>query len=423
MGIKVTVNGSADPENFLIAPTRTGGFPPTLPGSTQEFPVSVGMKTDDGTTVQATLEVLAATSGVNAQLSKTNVSIGPTQTSVKLVAKTPSKKLGDLTLSVKVGGKVKASFKLTSIANPRLRFDGRFQARFATDGDFFNEPRGTSNGWTWALEGEPDFVPPTNNVPINAGMAVGRVLRFRNIVAPRPHVAPIGVTVIAVEGEVGGKTVSFKSGDAIIGGTVELGPNTYLASNEPQNPADPPPFESYGPGFEPVENFELHIKANTAAFSGKPASLNDRPKANGFFPLTAAEMTKFGIVPLTTFNTARKTALLNDYHALSPADQTGSLAGRNLATRISHLGGSAPDNIPPLQGTLTLGWSGKETYNGVINKSLLITPGKSILLTYFKLFKSFRYSHTLLNFHSDELCGRVEGTLTALTPALLRLPV
>jgi hypothetical protein len=408
MGIKISINGNTGPQGFLIAPS----------GST-EFPTSVGLKTDNGTTVNAVLSIVAA-SGVIVQLSKTNVTIGPTQKSVKITAKTPSKKAGDIMLLVKVGSSIKARFILTSIPNPRLRFAGRFQARFATDGDFFNQPRGTSAGWTWALEGEPDFVPPTNNVPVNPGMAVGRVLRFQSAVAPRPRVAPIGVKVTAVEGEVNGKTVSFSSGDPIIGAKVSLGPNSYLASNEPQNPADPPPFESYGPGFEPIENFELHIGTS---FSGLPASLNDRPKANGFFPLTAAEMTKYGIVPLNTFKNQRKTQLLNDYHALPPANRTGTAVGRNLATRISHLGGSAPDGIQPSQETLTLGWSGKETYNGVLNKAIQITAGRSALLTYFKAFQSFRYSGTLLNFHSDELCGQVDGTLTALTPALLRQPV
>jgi hypothetical protein len=406
MAIKININGSTGPEGFLVAPSGT-----------HEFPVSVGLKTDDGSTVQATLSVTAA-SGVIVQLSKTNVSIGPTQKSVKMTAKTASKKAGDIKLQVKVAGKVKASFTLTSIPNPRIHFAGRFQARFATDGDFFNEPRGTDQGWTWALEGEPDFVPPTNNVPVQPGMAVGRVVRFQNAVSPRPHVAPIGVKVTAVEGEVGGKTVSFTKGDPVIGQQVSLGPNTYLAANEPIDSSGPQPFETYNPGFEPMENFEIHVGTS---FSGKPAALTDRPKANGFFPLTQAELTKYGIISLNTFSNQRKAALLNDYHQLTPAQRTGTVAGRNLATRISHLGGSAPDSIPASQGTLPLGWSGKETYNGIINSAIQITPGKSALLAYFKLFQSFRYSGTLLNFHSDELCGQVDGTLAAFTLTLQRM--
>ncbi|HEX8847259.1 MAG TPA: hypothetical protein VF791_21625 [Pyrinomonadaceae bacterium] len=407
MAIKITVNGNTGPEGFLIAPSGL-----------QEFPGSVGLKTDDGSTVDATLSITAA-SGVIVQLSKTNLTIGPTQKSVKITAKTASKRAGDIKLAVKVAGRIRASCTLTSLPNPRIRFTGRFQARFATDADFFNEPRGTAQGWTWALEGEPDFVPAANNVPTQPGMAVGRVVRFQNAVAPRPHVAPIGVQVVAIEADIAGKVVSFKKGDAVIGQKVNLGPNTYLAANEPINPAGPQPFESYNPGFEPMENFELHIGTS---FSGKPATLTDRPLANGFFPLTAAELTKYGIVSLNTFSNQRKTALLADYHALSPAARTGTAAGRNLATRISHLGGSAPDNIPPSQGTLTLGWSGKESYNGILNKAIQVTPGKSAVMAYFKAFQEFRFSGTLLNFHSDELCGQFDGTLTPFTPQLKRLP-
>lgn len=405
MAITIKVNGNSGNEGFLLAPVGA-----------KEFPMAVALKSTDSLPVNATL-VVVAPAGVTVKLSNTSVSIGPTGTSVKITAKTPSKSVGDIKLQVKVGGTVKASCTLTSIKKVRVRFRGRFQARFATDGDFFNEKRGTSAGWTWALEGEPDFVPAANNIPTAPGMAVGRVVRFQNAVGPRPHVAPIGVKVTAVEGEVGTSTaVSFTVGDPIIGELVNLGPNTFLASNEPIPPG-PQPFEHYGPGFEPMENFEIHIGSK---FSGKPADLNDRPKANGFFQLTAAEKTKYGVVALNTFATQRKQVLLADYHALTPAARTGTAAGRNLATRIGHLGGSAADGIPATQGTLPGGWSGKETYNGEINSAIQITPGSSRVMTYFKEFQSFLFSGTLLNFHSDELCGQFEGTLQPQTLAMLR---
>ncbi len=407
MGIKLSINGGTATEGFLIAPSGD-----------KEFPACIGLKTDDGSEADATLEVTAA-GGVSVELSQTQVTVPAKGTSVDIVAKSASNAAGDIRLEVKVNGNVEASLTLTSIADPRIRFGGRFQARFATDGDFFNEPRGTDAGWTWALEGEPDFVPATNNVPTSPGMAVGRVVRFQNAVAPRPHVAPIGVVVTAIEGEVGGNTVSFAAGDPVIGVPVSLGPNSYFASNEPQNPADPPPFESYGAGFEVMDNFELAIGDS---FSGKPAALNDRPKANGFFPFTAAEMQQLGIIPLSQFNSQRKAALLADYQQLSPADQTGTAEGRNLATRISHLGGSAPHGIPPSQGTLPFGWSGRETYNGVINDAIQINQNESPVMAYFADFHSFIYSGTHFNFHSDELCGRFDGTLTAQTRALMRLP-
>jgi len=404
MAITLKVNGNSKNEGFLLAPS--GG---------KEFAMPVALKSTDLTTVNATL-VVVAPAGVTVQLSNTNVSIGPSGTTVKITAKTASKSAGDIKLQVKVGKSIKASCTLTSIRNARVRFTGRFQARFATDGDFFNEPRGTTAGWTWALEGEPDFVPATNNIPTQPGMAVGRVVRFQNAVAPRTHVAPIGVKVTAVEGDVGTKTVSFNAGDPIIGELVNLGPNTYLAANEPV-PSGAQPFETYDPGFEPMENFEIHIGTK---FSGKPANLNERPKANGFFQLTTAEKTRYGVIPLNQFTTQRKDVLLTDYHNLSPADRTGTVAGRNLATRIGHLGGSAPDNIPATQATLGGGWSGKETYNGTVNSDIQITPGSSRVMSYFQGFQSFLFSGTLLNFHSDELCGQFDGTLQPQTLLMLR---
>ena len=404
MAITLKVNGNSGNEGFLIAPS--GG---------KEFAMPVALKSTDHTTVNATL-VVVAPAGVTVKLSNANVSIGPSGTSVKITAKTPSKSAGDIKLQVKVGKSVKASCTLTSIKNVRIRLTGRFQARFATDGDFFNEKRGTTAGWTWALEGEPDFVPATNNIPTQPGMAVGRVVRFQNAVAPRPHVGPIGVTVTAVEGDVGTKTISFNAGDPIIGELVNLGPDTYLAANEPI-PAGPQPFETYDPGFEPMENFEIHIGTK---FSGKPATLNERPKANGFFQLTTQEKTRYGVIPLNQFATQRRDLLLADYHNLSPADRTGTVAGRNLATRIGHLGGSAPDNIPATQATLSGGWTGKETYNGTVNSAIQITPGSSRVMSYFQGFQSFLFSGTLLNFHSDELCGQFDGTLQPQTLLMLR---
>src|SRR5688572_24718760 len=153
MAISLKVNGNSGNEGFLIAPLGT-----------KSFAMPVALKSTDHTTVNAKL-VVVAPAGVTVVLSTTNVTIGPTVTNVKITAKTPSKSAGDIQLQVKVGTSIKAKCTLTSIKNVRIRFGGRFQARFATDSDFFNEKRGTTKGWTFALEGEPDFVPDANNIP------------------------------------------------------------------------------------------------------------------------------------------------------------------------------------------------------------------------------------------------------------------
>jgi hypothetical protein len=41
-------------------------------------------------------------------------------------------------------------------------------------------------------------------------------------------------------------------------------------------------------------------------------------------------------------------------------------------------------------------------------------------MSYFKEFQSFLFSGTLLNFHSDELCGQFDGTLQPQTLLMLR---
>jgi hypothetical protein len=58
--------------------------------------------------------------------------------------------------------------------------------------------------------------------------------------------------------------------------------------------------------------------------------------------------------------------------------------------------------------------------NGNLNNSIQITPGNSVVMSYLKLSSAFRYSGTLLNFHSDEQCGQVDGTLQPLTAILNR---
>ena len=47
-------------------------------------------------------------------------------------------------------------------------------------------------------------------------------------------------------------------------------------------------------------------------------------------------------------------------------------------------------------------------------------PRQFRVMTSFKLFPSFRFSGTLMNYHSDEKCGQVDGTLQPLTAMLNR---
>lgn len=395
MAIQIRVNGNGSGEGFLIAPDGT-----------RTFPVPIGLKTDDGTTVAATLQI--APGGVGVVFSSTAPSISPAETFVDLHATAMSASRNDTVLQVVVGGVVQASFNLTAISNPEVWFQGRFQARFATDNDYYNHPRGTSSGWNFALIGEPDFV-PADSVADSITKAVGRQVRFNNGVALRSHVAPIGVAVTAIQGTTGGGSEAFGVGDPLIGTAANLGANSYFAGNSPRNPADPLPAENYGAGVEPIALFELHIGN---LFGGTALAPTDRPFAGGLLSLSAAERTQYGVGTLAAFNSARKTALINDYNALSAADQAGT-PGQNLKTRIAHLGGDAGLGVAPLAGTLSGGFTGKEEYVGLINDQIQFSPSNSAVLTYLAGYGQFQWFCKFLNYHSDEQCGQTHGSLEA----------
>ena len=417
--IVIEVNGSGAGDGFLITPDN---------GIT--FSVQLSLSTNDGSTVSATID--ATPNGAGITLPGGSISISPSPTDIPISAATVSASRGDTVINVHVGA-VKTSYSLTAISNPQLWFQGRFEARFATDGDYYNDGRGTYGtgaasggttgssqtfggaGWTWALEGEPDFVPAgpvANSVPNPITKPVGRVVHFNNPVALRQFAAPVATTVNAISGSTTGGTETFTAGDPVFGATVDLGPNTYLAANQPVDPADPAPAEQNTEGFEPMNLFEFHING---FFSGESASLADRPTANNFVNLDAAEMaipqfidpatgTAKPWFDLATFETERLKQLQHAYSMLTPAQQTGTVAGRNLKTRI--------DLISPST-TLAPAWSGKEEYTGKVNAGITFQPNTSTVMEYFAGYTGFTFFSKLFTFHSDELCGYVHGNLTA----------
>jgi hypothetical protein len=157
--------------------------------------------------------------------------------------------------------------------------------------------------------------------------------------------------------------------------------------------------------------FECHVDG---FFSGTSAAAADRPIASGLSPLDAAEkaIPQF-IDPSTgaattfldqaTFEQRRLQKLQAAFNALSPADQTGTPAGRNLKTRIQHLQAST---------TLPGGWDGTEEYKGLVNAGVIIQPVQSTVLDYLKGYATFNFYAKLFTFHNDELCGYVRGSLT-----------
>ena len=441
MGIVISVNGSTTSGGFLIAPDN---------GRT--FTVPLIISTNDGSAVTATVD--ATPNGAGMTLPAGNISVTPAGVTIPVFATTASTAQGDTTINVHVGA-AKTSFTLTAINSPQIWFSGRFEVRFATDNDWYNDPKGTWGagnegnnplgygpqgfGYTFWLEGEPQFTPTgvdSMGVPLSVPTTVtktgvGRVLRFNNPVALRSHAAAIVTTVNGIRGSLsGGALVYFTAGDPVIGATVDVGPNTYLAQNwEANSPPDPMPaeFQMNGNTMEPMALFECHING---FFSGQPAvedpnpAIDQRPRSTGFTGWVddpnSPIPTLNGLPTYAAFSGQRLTDLQNDYAALPAADiptltaggtvvpGSGSLAGRNLKRRIDMLTGTAgrPTSDPTA-------WQGQEEYEGgQVNDNITFQPNSSSVMDFYAGYTAFTYYNKLHTFHSDELDGYVYGSLT-----------
>ncbi len=449
MGVVVSINGNTTSPGFLIAPDNSRSFTSPLV-----------LSTDDGTTVNVTLDVTPNGAGLTVPAGP--VSVGPTGVTLPLTAASTSATEGDTILNVHLGPAT-SSFTLTAISTPEIWFSGRFEARFATDNDWYNDPKGTwgagndgtnplnwgseGPGYTFWLENEPLFTPPTftagipDSVPTTTGKTgVGRTVRFNNPVALRSHAAPVVTTVSGVRGQLSsGAKVYFTAGDPVIGAAVDLGPSTYLAQNwEANSPPDPLPAESQPGGAtnEPMACFEFHVHG---FFSGAPAQDSDRPQSTGFNP--AADDPNSPIPTVTTlpsfatFTTSRQAELQTDYNALAASDQPtvaangsisgGSADGRNLARRLQALAavtGTAPSftHVGNRPGSYSSAWDGQEEYEGGhVNANVVFSAAQSTVMDFFKGYSSFGYYNKLHTFHSDELCGYVYGNLQVDTSSRL----
>src|SRR5215217_5718953 len=160
MAVLMSLGGNSSGDSFLIAPLGT------------TYEAEIALRTDAGT---ASVTLQASPNAAGLVFSQTAVNISTTPTVVTVHATAQSASRGDTTIQVLDGTTVVASFAVTSIKHPVVNFRGRFEARFATDGSFYNRnPIYSATldtvvppGWTWGLEGEPDFVPAVGNVPEN----------------------------------------------------------------------------------------------------------------------------------------------------------------------------------------------------------------------------------------------------------------
>lgn len=431
MAVLISLGGNSVGDGFLVAPV----------GSTYDAELSLAT---DGGTLPVTLQ--ASPNIALLVFSQTNLTLSTTPTVLTVHATLQSTSREDTTIEVLDGATVVASFTVTSISHPKVHFRGRFEARFATDGAAYNRnPIYTAAidsvvppGWTWALEGEPDFVPAIGNIPENLETPVGRVVRLNNPVALRAHAAPVVSTVDAISGQTGTGTERFTVGDPLIGQPVNFGPNSYLAGNNPRNMAQAPPEEFFDAAEEPIALFELHFgsmfsgRSAIGPFTNKATMVNEitrtpdwRPIADGNLWDASAELAAFGLPSLLVFSEGRIDQLVADYLALPAGPSTDR---RNLVRRIGHMLNSvsvakrtavqaqavAPDSFVSRVGTLAQGWGSKEIYDGRVNTNLTFQPGVSSVIDYMSDFGSFNFHWEPFGFHSDELDGHHTGFLTHL---------
>lgn len=450
MATLITLQGNNSGEGFLIAPFGD-----------RVFQASLGLRMDSGT---ASVTIRASPDGAGLVFSQAAIDLTTTEKIVQIHATAQSAARNDTVIEILSGTTVQAAFNITAISNPVIHFKGRFQARFATDSDKYNlNPKygsdpaegNPSPGWTWILEGEPDFVPAAGNVPTQVDMAVGRVIRLNNPISLRSHslpvttvvgapagLLPVGTPAGAIEGQVGTGSEFFDTGDQIIGMPVNLGADTYFAGNKAHLLSDGLPEEQHNDAREPLANFEFHIGAvfsgtsqigpyTGATLSGTPRIPDHRPitpqdLSENSFPSASAERAEFGLPSLQTWSDSRIDQLMVDYGALTAGQRTDTANGRNLRRRIGHLLASASfaklnevSNIHPeitsRSGTLAPGWTNKEVFTGKVDANVQITPNNSAVLDYFGEFTSFDFNAALFSFHSDEMCAYIKGFLAAET--------
>jgi len=477
MAVHLSLGGNTAGDSFLVAPL----------GST--YDAEIALWTDSGT---ASVTLRALPNPANLVFSPA----GPfSLTTVPTVYATvhsllQSMSRGDTTIQVLEGMAVVASFAVTSIKHPVVNFNGRFEARFATDADrpYINpiyadtathtandDPVPLSQGRTFGLEGEPDFVPGSTSaapiVPTNLDMTgVGRNVRLNNPVALRSHAAPVVSTVVSISGDTATTTgETFLAGDPLIGLPVNFGPDTYLACNDDGSftPGSPAPEEFWKGGDEPMALFEIHIgtlfsppaiyfqgASQVGPFTHKASVINSstrtpdsRPIAHGIPTPPASAYAAFGIPPdLKTFVKNRLSALLPDYLGLPPGP---SQQRRNLVRRIDHLLAclqfcesspfvQAPDGPDPTLGPVIssaqaqavapdvfttdraysdpIDWENSEHYIGKVDTALHAwpggPPGASSVVAYLTQFFSFDFEWDPFAFNTDENCGYHTGTLS-----------
>lgn len=385
------------PVEALLAGAPSGeGFVVVSP-SDRPVPSTLRLRTTDGTVAEVDLTVRPAGAGVS--VSPASVRLSGEPVDVEVLATRPSSFRNDTTIEVARGGQVVSGVDVTAISDLSVRFTGRFQCRLATDPDRYDDPWGTSSSiGMYSVQG-PDPSAP-DEPPFD------RVIRFQDAVALRPFCAPIGVSVVAVESEVGGAVERFASGDPLIGLPVRLGPNCTFDSRNGEFAPD---------GFEPISDFHIEVGdvLSGASAPGVPRSGPDEPPgstapyADGIFQLgvdpTPWLPRAFGYSEATWAErgwavVARKLAQLVTQQ---PADE------REARLRERRLQEHAPDRLAAVAFPIRL----MERYRGLVDRDVVFAPAAAGALAALAALPELEFYAEFMDFDTDCQTGTVTGTL------------
>lgn len=295
------------------------------------------------------------------------------------------------------------TFELTAIAEPALRFAGRFQCRLATDPDPFDSPFGEQSSFgVYAVQG-PDPAHP-DEPPLD------RIVRFHDAAALRPFCGPIGVSIVAVEAVVGDTTVSFAGGDPSIGLPVRLGPNCKFDGRN----------RTFAPdGFEPIAEFRVEVGA---VFEGASAAAEPRPSAEDPPGSTAPYADGLSLLDVdpTPFSTADV-----GYREATWEAHAWALVARKLAQLVQQkphdkrearirdrrIAEHAPDRLGAIGFPLRL----MERYTGLVDRDIVIDEAATGVLAHLKSLGAIQFQAHFFDFDTDCQTGTVMGTLGAPT--------
>lgn len=455
MAVLISLNDNSAGDGFLLAPLDS------------TYDAQIKLRTDPATaSTVVTLHSVAASDvtlpGPAGLVFSTlgPVTITPVDTIIAVHAMMQSNSRGDTVIQVREAGIPVANFIITSITNPVVNFSGRFEARFATAPALYNqnamykdpsvastpETLDVAPGWTWGLEGEPNFVPVAGIIPENLETpGMGRVIRLNNPVSLRSPADSVISTVKSISGQTATSSETFFIGDPLINQPVNFGPDTYFAGNKEKSPLPTPqPEEYYSDAHEPMGLFEINLgnsslyfrgASNVGVFDHKATFEGERTRVPDSRPIctvglvgASAEILEKGLPSLASFSETRILDLKNQYVSLIAMGDVPSLQRRNLVRRIGHLlsavssatqttvtaAAVAPDNFatPPRGRSAPFAYASKEIFNGKIDIRLHALPGGSSVIDYFRQFFSFNFQWHPFTFHSDELCGNHKGTLS-----------